>query len=266
MVLLIDRLRLHAEDEGGPEDPKEQRSDHRHCVGVRIRLSLCPWFSLPAEDETHSQSEKGSESVNRCTSSSIEGLYLLKDHDLVERIEKSLKHCNDQHLFRADPSNERSSPDQHRCHAIGRLGEYYLLQGKIIIGVGKAKDELGPEPAKENIHLHDDGIDEEGIGERGERVSLDEGHQEAKADEHHDVDVLERSVPLLAERVWAEDRLHAHEDAVEEEDHCLEDEDEDGELAEGRVFGLRCSLVHWVLNLINYKADHIFECIKWITS
>lgn len=47
-----------------------------------------------------------------------------------------------------------------------------------------------PKWSQEKIKLNDNGIDEKGVGKGRPGVIFDEGHQETKANEHHDIDVL----------------------------------------------------------------------------
>lgn len=49
---------------------------------------------------------------------------------------------------------------------------------------------LGPKTAPKEVKLDDNGVDTEGIRQGLPGSILNEGHQEAKANEHHDIDIL----------------------------------------------------------------------------
>lgn len=84
-----------------------------------------------------------------------------------------------------------------------------------------------PEGTEEDVELHHDGIDEEGVGECGVGMGLDECHEEAEADQHHHVGVLPGTVSLVEEGVGSDAGRtidHAHKDGEEDEDQQLQDQ------------------------------------------
>lgn len=154
--------------------------------------------------------------MDGCASSSIVNFDSLDGEYLIEGIKECLKHSHDEQLLRSDSADDSSESNENRSNAIRRSSDESLE--KIDLAIESVVDSV-PKSSEQAIHLQCNRIDEESIAECGERMSAYEGHQEAKADQHHDVGVLEGFVPLIDEFITVDgeaERQHAYKDRIEE--------------------------------------------------
>lgn len=138
--------------------------------------------------------------MDGCTTSSVDHAnhWWVIDDDFIEGVADDMHNSNDQQVFRTHPSHDSSESDQHGCNSIGAFdeGEDVNLDEGII---PSSVENSVPETLQEDVELCNDCVDEEGVRNGAPGVWPDEGHQVAKADEHHDIDVLPPRVSLRDE-------------------------------------------------------------------
>ena len=71
---------------------------------------------------------------------------------------------------------------------------------------------IAPEAMEEGVGLRDEGVYEECVGKGTPWITPDEGHEEAKPDEHHHIDILEAGVALSDKAVcWIFDLISSED-------------------------------------------------------
>ena len=108
------------------------------------------------------------------TASHIKGDDLVSIDDLIQGVDKGHDDADYQQLLRSNSTNNSSKGDQNRSDTIWRPGDGLLIDQNVV-SLERVED-LSPESTEQDVELHHDGVDEEGIGEGRVGMGLDEGH------------------------------------------------------------------------------------------